>query len=77
MFNGNDEKLVGKVEVKDKMEFRAILHKFHGKEYINFRQFIEKADGNWIPTKTGFTVDQDILPDILDLLAKCKMKGQG
>ena len=76
MFKGDNEKVVGKVEVRDKMEFRAILHKYQGKEYCNFRQFIEKDDGAWIPTKSGFTLSVDLLPEILELLAKCK-RGDG
>ena len=65
------DRLAGSVAIKAGQEVRAYLHYFGGATRVNFRLFVQKSGGEWIPTKAGFTVRIKLAAELGALLGSC------
>jgi hypothetical protein len=66
---GDAEKMVGEVPIKTGEVLRVLLRKYKGATFLNCRIYYEAGEGDFRPTKAGFTVKADRLPEILELIA--------
>jgi hypothetical protein len=58
-----------RILTKDDEEIRIAASEFKGRNYINFRLWIQKCHGEWIPTKQGVTFSIDNLPEVAKAFA--------
>ena len=70
MFQGQNEKLMGEIEVKDGQKLRAATHEFRGRKYLNIRLWMQKDDGSWGATHKGFCVDAELAEELSAILQK-------
>ena len=53
-------------------EVRISLTSFKGQEYLDVRVFYRADDGEFRPTKKGVTINMELIPDLLEGLAKVR-----
>ena len=41
-------------------QFRVTLNEFRGKEYLHIRKYFQNFEGEWQPTKEGFSIELSI-----------------
>lgn len=56
------------IEKHECERIRIGINEYEGKEYIDIRQFFQIEEGEWRPTKKGFTLPLDKLAELKEAI---------
>ena len=64
------EILIAEIYKNDKNIIRLMVREYRENEFFDFRQWFLTDEGNWTGTRKGFTFTKEMLPEILEAMAK-------
>jgi len=67
-----DEQLIKTIDKGMGSRIHVRLSRFHGRDYLDIRNFYEADDGEWKPTRKGIAIPVELYTDLISALKEAE-----